>query len=1586
MSPLDIAPDRLSAAVTPERYGPPVPPLGGVVLSRDPFSGAERLALPEGLTIAAMIDRAGFDPILAAHCIARINGVEVARQEWSEVKPDAGDLVEIALRPAGGDVGRTLLQVAVFAIAVWAGPVIAGALGFTGSALAATIATAATNVLGNLLINALVPPDTPDAGTAERKFSVDGAGNQARPWGPVPILFGDFRVYPNILGVPVKEIVGDDVYLRYLLDWGPGPISLAELKIGETDLDDFEGVQIQHHLKASDPPVTLYARDYAQTAVDALLDAPAGGSGPDWINPGDWVERTTQADCEEISVILSFPQGVGSRDSKGHVNTNVVSVDIEWRASGSSDAWSSVRPTAPQADAAARAEAPAATSRRDFLTAGGSLADWIAAEDVAGGDGGRLTYRRNKPGEPFFKQITWFVPRGQYDVRVRRATADNDQAEVSDDVYWNVLQSASFDSPIPNDDLAVTALRIKATDQLNGFVDSINAVASRIAPSLNPALVAGEDPDFSTLTASSWSLTTETRNPADAALFLMRGPQAANPPDDDEIDWPALGAFWKWCKDNDYFFDDWMTDSDMRRDEALGHICAAGRGRAIKQFGKWSVVIDGPKADGPVQMFTQGNALNFACARTFPAEVHALRIAFANRDKGYRADERLVFLDGYDESTASKYESLRLRGATDADQVWRLARFHLYTALGQTERYSFTSSLEHLTSRLGDLVALQHNVIAVGQSTPRVVSLTLDGSDVTHITFDAPIAMQDGKTYGVRWRSVSGGVIHVEATVVVVTAVGESATVELETPLAEASAPLVGDLVVFGESGKETLPALIKSIRPTGDLDAEIECVAYASERFAADEGAVPTFTSYVTEPFEVRPAQPTLKGYVSTRDAINVHFYFPPTVDSRLSGFRVRWRPSPHDNDTETPWSPPYMLEPGERVAVIPAGEADETYDAEIVAVDISGRMSPALIVTDMEADAAIAAPNNCYAAGLVLTGAAGAKIPALECSCDPSDDVHVELLEVEIRLGSSSSDADWRAAGTVSAAKAALEIAGQIYPGATYDVAFSFRGRRNLISERTIAKDVDAPAVFTAIAARDYEAGGGIDAQFGLVYAEIIEAYDDAIGELDAAEAALSNRMVALEGSIAENLIADPEFSLGPGDWTRTPADETAGLAIDLTLDPPALVLDFTASGAGEAARVQFPGLYPAEEAARWQASADVTLAGVASSVALVARWYDAAGDEVTPESEFDAGASGRLAGILDAPATAATMRVEAVVAASGAGAGEVSLQHPLIGRAHEAQSAPSGYLAPDGVLTARLASAMASFNGAAQALRVAEARALDAEASIRTLETVRVSDVEAFASLTTQLQVSLDGNAAAITVISEASIELDERMSLFYGVVLDANGHIGGLTLMGKGESSAGSTPTINMVIAVDKFYMGKPGAATKTAPFFFDGDTLYLQSAVIQDATITNAKIANLTLGTEKLQNGAISITDYDYTAAYITVAGTTLPTKTFYELASAAITSTGKPVLIWASAVLDPQWVSSGSMTGELRLLRDGAVIWGPVQITRESFTDAAPETIMFVDVPAAGERDYAFEFANHSGTTKNVHATNRILAVLELKK
>jgi hypothetical protein len=250
--------------------------------------------------------------------------------------------------------------------------------------------------------------------------------------------------------------------------------------------------------------------------------------------------------------------------------------------------------------------------------------------------------------------------------------------------------------------------------------------------------------------------------------------------------------------------------------------------------GVFSVVRDVPQ-EVPVQHFSPRNSRKFRGRRVFPDRPHALRVKFINKLAGYTPDEKIVYDDGYDEESATLFEELQLLGVTSPAQAWAEGRYHLVSLRLRPDLWEISTDVEHLVCRRGDLVRVSHDVVSVGLGWGRISAVTADeDGTVTAFELDALVKMVDGTDYGVMIRLPDNRSISRQ----VVTEAGETQALTLSTSIPGADAPDVGDLVLFGELGSETVDMLVKSIvKVDRDLNATLELVAQAPDIYSADEG-----------------------------------------------------------------------------------------------------------------------------------------------------------------------------------------------------------------------------------------------------------------------------------------------------------------------------------------------------------------------------------------------------------------------------------------------------------------------------------------------------------------------------------------------------------------------------------------------------------------------------------------------------------------------------------------------------------------------------------------------------------------------------
>lgn len=743
-----------------------------------------------GQTIARMLGE------VSDHAIVSIGGHDVPRKLWAHVKPKAGQHIHITIAPQGGKAGKWVRIVALVALTFFTAGIASGAylagtataLGVSGATLAAVV-----GLVGTMAINALLPPPGFGAGGQggqdpyNQLQAITGTQNQATPYGPIACVVGQAKLFPQHAALPYTEISGDDQYLRMLLDLGHGDLDISDIKIGETAIGDYDDVEWEIGTAPA-----LFTQDIFELTVGTVL-----------ASSGDSDTRTTQNPTDEISVDLAFPQGLFGVDNKGNTIAGTVQVTVEYRLVGGST-WSNA------------AAGPGLSLSTAAIVGNGS--------SFTIKSGARKLLRCG---------IRWTVPTGQYEVRVTRGTFGwlGSMAQGFNTMAWGLLRSISHQLPSTTGTTKL-AVRIKATDQLNGVVSTLNCViAQRVRrwDGLNGV----------------WLAPVATQNPAWVSLWLMtQCPAVIRRLGDERVDINAIAQWAAECEAKGLAVG-MVLDSQRAFGDLLRDVFATGRATMGLRNGLYSPVRDIAQTV-PVQMFTPANSSGFSYSRSFLPPPHALRVKFRNPAEN-QEDTRTVYWDGYSAANATRFEELDLRMVDSPDAVWRLARYYLAVMWLRPTQYSYTADIEHLVVERGDLVHVAHDITGWGVGWGRVRAIA--GSTVT---LDQPVTLEAGKTYVLRIRT-DGNEQHEET---ITSPAGETASLTLAAPLTGAP----GDLWVVGEVASAVAALIVRKIETQGELAARLTCVDASPAVWDADAGTPPAFVSEITgQPWCAPPPPPTV-------------------------------------------------------------------------------------------------------------------------------------------------------------------------------------------------------------------------------------------------------------------------------------------------------------------------------------------------------------------------------------------------------------------------------------------------------------------------------------------------------------------------------------------------------------------------------------------------------------------------------------------------------------------------------------------------------------------------------------------------------
>lgn len=730
-----------------------------VILSQAPLPDQtrRRFDLAESLTVAEIVERALPGLTEADRAQLRVvlaRGDEMApvpSHLWGCVRPHSGTSVVIrvvASGPAAGVLGALLTQQVAGYVSTWVATntALAGLSSFAVNALSA-VAGLAVNFAGQRLFNSLVPVRQPKQLDApEELYDIQGWRNTARPGEAVPYPLGRIRMAAQYAARPYSEIVDGERYLRSLFHFGYGPLRVEEPKIGDTPLANFEDVQSEFREgRPDDAPITLYQKQVIEDALQIPLDDDA---------PRNW---TSARQTDVMSVIIGFPNGLFRVTDKGKVRTRSMRFRLEHRPEGGT--WETVVE-----------ETWSAKKRRGF-----------------------------------FRQVTWTLPyRGRWEARITRLSGPSDDTQISDTAIIEAVQSIRNRAPLSFGlPLALVALRVRASRQVNGTLDTFNAVVQRYAR---------------TCDGGTWSEGL-SRNPASALLEVLTGPANPFPASDAEILWDEVEDWFQFCEGKGLKYDR-GHETEESLDDAVKAIGAAGRASVRHDGTRWGVVIDRP-SDLIVDHINPRNSSEFAMSRGFFDAPDAFRARFRDETNGWEESERVVRWPGY-AGSVELTEDLPMFGKTDPVEVAREAYRRAQEIELRRDTFSVTQEGMVRVATRGDRVQLSHFVLDDNHVSARVSAVA-----GKLLRLDAVVTMQAGRSYGLRWREYD------ETDVIGWTRIAEVRTepgVTSRLLITGAAVPPQGAQVHFGLLGEEDEACIVTGIEPGEDGRVRLTLVPYAPE------------------------------------------------------------------------------------------------------------------------------------------------------------------------------------------------------------------------------------------------------------------------------------------------------------------------------------------------------------------------------------------------------------------------------------------------------------------------------------------------------------------------------------------------------------------------------------------------------------------------------------------------------------------------------------------------------------------------------------------------------------------------------------
>lgn len=767
-------------------------------------------------------------------------------EEWDAVCPSPGQIINVKAEVAGGGGGggsnvvQIVALIAVIALIVITqqyefAPMIAE---FGGTVAGWQVGTA---IAGSIIIQGIaMAVSNPamslggsggmggDYSSPSPTYSLSGGSNRQRPYESMPVIMGQHRFFPDAAIKPYTQYKGEDQYLYQVFHLGLSSATFSNYKIGTTDITDFTDYTWSY--PDSNGKINKFPGN-VDTIAGAALENSAG-----------WITRTTSPNTDNIGIDIEG--ALYYANDSGGLSSTSVEIEIEYKAT-SSGTW--IQPTKLTAQGNGfsvgdyQTYSAYVSQGYDDYDGEGNWAGWVDTSYyetrthwVAGS--GNTLILSGASQSP--RRVTVFldVTPGEYDVRVRRTTADSTNSRLQNKTNWSSLKSYQTDtaSYVGQNRIGLT---IRASEQLNGVIQQLSVTASAKANYYN---------------GSVWVFG-ETSNPAHWFMDFALGRKDKNGKllygiglPTSQIDYVGLAAWASFCATEGLTFNS-VLDGQQTAADVLNGIARAGFASPSWSTGKLGAVWDKRNAS-PVAAFGMSNIIKGSFQVSYITEQLAEEIVvrYVNPNKDWAQDEVRVNVPGV--TTPTRTSSIDLWGCTSTTMAGKFANYIAAQQYYRTRRITWDCDFEGFVCSRGDVVLLSHDLTQWGYSG-RIVNVS--GNT---LTLDRKVP-RNGSTEYVMLKQPDGTMTTYSVTV----GSGDSAQITLTTPPSlQSGYEFIDHIWFFSPLATPGKKVKILSVQPTSESRVQIIATDEYPEFYSAWDG---TWTEPAASSLLPQPQTPVISN-----------------------------------------------------------------------------------------------------------------------------------------------------------------------------------------------------------------------------------------------------------------------------------------------------------------------------------------------------------------------------------------------------------------------------------------------------------------------------------------------------------------------------------------------------------------------------------------------------------------------------------------------------------------------------------------------------------------------------------------------------
>ena len=638
----------------------------------------------------------------------------------------------------------------------------------------------------------------------------------------------------------------DVQYLNVLFSGGYGPVdSIEDIRIGYTPIDNFESVQIEKRLGTNDQePISFFPNTVADQSID--IDCKEGTS----------VIRSTDTDlCNAVEVTLTWPGGLYSVKDDGNFSNYTARFTIGIRKTGTTDAW---------------------IEQTCSVTAGTNSA-----------------VRRSYKFEG--------LEASRYDVRVLPTDAPTTSRKYAQ-MHWSILSTYINSGRFIRPNKVLIALRIKATNQLNGGIPNLNWRQKRMHVLVfNPRTRQYEEKS--------------AQNPIWAAYDILHHCRRLKNISTGQFEYVVDGCpterfskyFHEWQKAADYademiddgnggtekrFQLDAFFDTKQKRYEAANKAAQVGHATIVRHGVDLGIVVDMP---GTIkQIFGEGRTIASSVSGSFASReerARSVQITYNDEQRDFKNTEFFVRSPRYAENRTlqDNTANVTLFGVSRRSQAHREALYYLATNERQLQTIHLSADVNALVCEYGDIIGVAHTVPRLGLESGRIVSI--DGNKVT---LDKKVTLTASDVHSIIVQRSKDDVL-VTRDILPVTTDTVTDTVTVSQSFGEGEEVSQYDCYAVGIRDKVVKPFRVVKLEQDKDLKMTLTAIEYDEKIYEPDYTRYPIIdyskgkSALLKAPIHLTLSEENLRVQGSGRNSI-IHCSWQMPENARFDTFRVSY------------------------------------------------------------------------------------------------------------------------------------------------------------------------------------------------------------------------------------------------------------------------------------------------------------------------------------------------------------------------------------------------------------------------------------------------------------------------------------------------------------------------------------------------------------------------------------------------------------------------------------------------------------------------------------------------------------------------